>query len=94
MSCPPPLFSACRRSDATTMKRQDTGKRGEQLAREFLDMRGYQIIETNYRCPYGEMDIIAQRQDTLVFVEVRTKSSLAFGNPEESFSKTLKTTKR
>ncbi len=68
------------------MKRRDTGILGEKLARDFLKKRGYRIIETNYRCPEGEIDIIARHKDFLVFVEVRTKTSLEFGSPEESIT--------
>lgn len=68
------------------MKRRDTGILGEKLARDFLGRNGYHIIETNYRCPEGEIDIIARCEDTLVFVEVRTKQCLEFGSPEESIT--------
>jgi len=68
------------------MKRRDTGILGEKLARDFLKKRGYHIIETNYRCPEGEVDIIARHKDFLVFIEVRTKTSLKFGSPEESIT--------
>ena len=68
------------------MKRRDTGIRGEKLARDFLKKRGYRILETNYRCPKGEIDIVAKHKDFLVFTEVRTKTSLAFGSPEESIT--------
>ncbi len=68
------------------MKRRETGILGEKLACDFLGKNGYRIIETNYRCPGGEIDIIAQQQDTLVFVEVRTKKSRRFGTPEESIT--------
>lgn len=70
------------------MKRKDTGALGEKLAREFLKKRGYHILETNYRYPEGEVDIIARHKDSLVFVEVRTKTSLEFGSPEESITRT------
>ena len=72
------------------MKRRDTGIRGEKLARDFLKKRGYHILETNYRCPEGEIDIIARHKDSLVFIEVRTKTSLEFGSPEESITLTKK----
>ena len=72
------------------MKRRDTGILGEELARDFLRKRGYRIQETNYRCPEGEIDIVAMHQDFLVFVEVRTKRSLDFGSPEESITLTKK----
>ena len=68
------------------MKRRDTGILGEKLAKDFLKKRGYRSLETNYRCPQGEIDIVAKHKDTLVFVEVRTKTSLQFGSPEESIT--------
>ena len=68
------------------MKRRDVGSLGEKLARDFLGNNGYHILETNYRCPAGEVDIIARYEDTLVFIEVRTKKSLRFGSPEESIT--------
>ena len=68
------------------MKRRDTGVRGEKLAKDFLKKRGYRILETNYRYPRGEIDIVAKHKDFLVFTEVRTKTSLEFGSPEESIT--------
>ena len=72
------------------MKRRETGIIGERLAREFLTEKGYHIIETNYRCPEGEIDIVARHKDYLVFIEVRTKTTLAFGSPEESITSAKK----
>jgi putative endonuclease len=72
------------------MNRQEVGKLGEKAARKFLKKRGYRIRETNFRCPHGEIDIVAQQKDCLVFVEVRTKSSLDFGTPEESITQAKK----
>jgi putative endonuclease len=68
------------------MKRKCTGILGEKLAQAFLKKKGYRILETNYRCREGEIDIIARQNDCLVFVEVRTKSDLRFGTPEESIT--------
>jgi len=68
------------------MKRRDVGILGEKLAKDFLKKKGYHIIETNYRSPEGEIDIIAEHDDFLVFIEVRTKTSLEFGSPEESIT--------
>ena len=68
------------------MKRQDIGTLGEKLAKGFLRKKGYRIIETNYRCPEGEIDIVAKKKDFLVFIEVRTRMSLEFGSPEESIT--------
>ena len=70
------------------MKRRDTGILGEKLAKDFLKKQGYRIKETNYRCPEGEIDIVAKHKDFLVFIEVRTKKSLEFGSPEESITPT------
>jgi putative endonuclease len=72
------------------MDRQEVGKLGEKAARKFLKRRGYRIRETNFRCRHGEIDIVAQKKDYLVFVEVRTKSSLDFGTPEESITQAKK----
>ena len=68
------------------MKRRETGILGEKLARSFLQEQGYHIIDTNYRCSEGEIDIVARHKDSLVFIEVRTKKSLEFGSPEESIT--------
>jgi putative endonuclease len=72
------------------MNRQEVGKLGEKAAQKFLKKRGYRIRETGFRCHHGEIDIIAQQKDYLVFVEVRTKSSLDFGTPEESITQAKK----
>jgi putative endonuclease len=68
------------------MKRRETGILGEKLAKDYLKKRGYRIRESNYRCPEGEVDIIAEHGDYLVFVEVKTRRSLEFGSPEESIT--------
>lgn len=73
------------------MNRKETGALGEKLARDFLEKKGYRVRETNYRCPEGEIDIIAQHKDYLVFIEVRTKRNLNFGSPEESITPTKMT---
>lgn len=72
------------------MSRQHTGSRGEQLAQKFLRKKGYRIIETNYRCRQGEIDIVAHHKEFLVFVEVRSKKSLEYGAPEESITQRKK----
>jgi putative endonuclease len=68
------------------LSRKQVGALGEKLAAEYLKKRSYKILETNYRCPDGEIDIIAKHKGYLVFVEVRTKTSLEFGHPEESIT--------
>ena len=50
-----------------------TGRRGEALAARFLRQRGYEILDTNWHCAQGELDIVARQAATLVFVEVRTR---------------------
>ena len=72
------------------MDRQAVGKLGEKAAKKFLRKRGYRIRETGFRCRHGEIDIIAQQKDYLVFVEVRAKSNLEFGTPEESITRAKK----
>jgi len=72
------------------MKRKAVGDLGEKMAVEYLKKRGYRILETNFRCREGEIDIIAQDKDYLVFVEVRTRRGSNFGTPEESITTTKK----
>jgi putative endonuclease len=61
-----------------------TGKEGERKAVAFLSENGYRICETNFRCPIGEIDIIAKDKNTLVFIEVKTRKSEELGYPEEA----------
>lgn len=66
-------------------QRIQTGQIGEQHAKEYLNKHGYDILELNWRCRSGEIDIIAKDHDILVFVEVRTrKSKDRFGTASES----------
>ena len=65
-------------------KRKKLGKRGEELAIGFLEDRGYCIIERNFRCRLGELDIIAKEDNQIVFIEVKTRMSTTFGLPQES----------
>lgn len=60
------------------------GQIGEDIAADFLKKLGYKIIEKNYRIRGGEIDIIALNSNTLVYVEVKTRTSHRFGLPEES----------
>lgn len=66
---------------------QDIGKTGETLAAEYLKESGYQILETNWRFGKDEVDLIAREGDYMVFVEVKTRQSSLFGEPEESVNK-------
>jgi len=72
------------------MKKQETGKRGEQLACGALEKKGYRILDKNYRCRHGEIDLIARHGDYIVFIEVRSKTGNAFGAPEESMTSVKK----
>lgn len=60
----------------------DIGKQGEQLAKEFLETNNYVILETNYRYKKAEIDIIATKENILAIVEVKTRTSTHFGEPE------------
>jgi len=62
------------------------GRRGEELAAQELQRRGYEIVERNWRCEVGEADIVARRGSVWAFVEVRTRRGEAFGTPEESIT--------
>ena len=64
--------------------RQGLGRTGERLAAEALISRGYQIRERNFRCLHGEIDLVADHEQDLVFVEVKTRRGNAYGLPEEA----------
>lgn len=63
---------------------QEIGNIGEKLARVHLEAKGYRIIASNYRCRWGEVDLVARDGLAWVFVEVRTRRSVGYGSPEES----------
>jgi putative endonuclease len=65
-------------------RRQQFGKTGETIAARFLRKMGYRILEQNYRTVLGEIDIIARDRDTLVFVEVKARTSGRYGNPKSA----------
>jgi putative endonuclease len=67
-------------------RRQLIGNLGESLAATFLEKKGYTILERNWRTPYGEIDLIAQESDVIVFVEVKTRASRTLGPPEISIT--------
>jgi len=68
------------------MKNQIKGKKGEDIAVQHLEKANYTILERNYRYSRAEIDIIAIKNNTLVFVEVKMRSKTAFGYPEEFVS--------
>lgn len=61
----------------------ELGKKGEQLAVDFLLKEDYKIVERNYRFDKAEVDIIAQKDDILAIIEVKTRSTKDFGNPQD-----------
>ncbi|HOJ51645.1 MAG TPA: YraN family protein [Syntrophales bacterium] len=61
-----------------------TGFRGEEAAAQFLKQKGLKILERNFHCPLGELDIVGREGNVVVFVEVRTRRSTRFGTPLES----------
>jgi putative endonuclease len=63
-------------------KPQQFGTKSESLAAWYLKKNGYKIIEQNYRTPLGEIDIIAKEKRTIVFVEVKSRRSIRYGNPK------------
>ncbi|MFA5366788.1 MAG: YraN family protein [Dehalococcoidia bacterium] len=72
------------------MNRRETGTIAENIAADYLQKRGYKIRERNYRTREGEIDIIACKDDTLIFIEVRAKTGRTFGSAEESITERKK----
>ena len=66
--------------------RHKLGKKGEKLAVEMLQKKGYSILEQNWRSGKNELDVIARIGETVVFVEVKTRSTAFFGDPSEAVS--------
>jgi putative endonuclease len=66
--------------------KDDLGRRGEQVAADYLAGAGMTLVERNWRCPQGEIDIVARDGAELVFVEVKTRSSTGFGHPLEAIT--------
>ena len=70
------------------MLSKNTGKTGESLAASFLRLKGYKILDKNFRTRHGEIDLICQYQKEVIFVEVKTRTSHKFGYPEEYITET------
>lgn len=62
-------------------RKPSIGEQGEKIARDYLEKKGYDIVETNYRFGHGEIDIIVRKDQLLIFVEVKTKKFGDFGDP-------------
>jgi putative endonuclease len=86
LSCETASLPARAGIEETEIDRKRLGALGEKMAADFLRKRGHRILERNYRCREGEVDIVALHGDTLVFVEVRTRTGGDFGTPEESIT--------
>lgn len=71
-----------------SLNRHELGKMGEIAAAKYLNKNGYKLLARNYRCALGEIDLIAQLNNTIVFIEVKTRRSLNYGYPEESITLT------
>ncbi len=69
-----------------THYRKIFGDRGEDLARRFLIKKGYRILETNYRTPFGELDIVGLDGDTVAFVEVKSRRAVGCGSPLDAIN--------
>ena len=68
------------------MNNKITGNKGEDMAEDFLKQRGYHMLHRNWRFKYWEVDIIASKGKFLHFIEIKTRTNLVFGKPEESIS--------
>lgn len=71
---------------AKKLDRRLIGHKGEELAAQFLAAQGYSILQRNYRCRLGEIDIVARDGATTVFVEVKTRSSGRYGQAQEAIT--------
>jgi putative endonuclease len=69
-------------------QKRKVGFWGERKAAEYLKRNGYKILERNFKCPVGEADIIAKKDDVIAFIEVKTRTSTAFGLPNEAVDAT------
>ena len=65
----------------------EIGQLGENIAKEYLEKKGYKILEQNYKNKYAEIDLIAKYKDILVFVEVKTRIGEQFGLPEQALNR-------
>lgn len=70
--------------------KQQIGKIGEDIAAEYLKKQGYSIMERNFRCKQGEIDMIAMDKEEIVFIEVKTRLSLNYGLPSEAVNQQKK----
>jgi len=72
------------KNQKTKTQKRMIGDAGEDEAVKYLIQKGYKIIKRNYSCKFGEIDIIAKKDDSLIFIEVKTRKSNYFGEPQEA----------
>lgn len=70
--------------------KQETGKNGEEIASKYLESIGYKILDRNFNCNQGEIDIIAKDKNEIVFVEVKTRTNRRYGLASEAVNKIKK----
>ena len=73
-------------ADHTTDRRRTLGAYGERLAARYLQDQGLSILDRNWRCSHGELDLVARDGDCVVFCEVKTRRSVRFGDPVEAIT--------
>jgi len=66
--------------------KKQIGDKGEDIAFDFLINKGYEVIQRNYRCRFGEIDIIAEHNGIIIFIEVKTRHTASFGMPQEAIT--------
>jgi len=69
------------------MHNKQLGKKGERKARWYLRLHGWKILEKNFKSPFGEIDIIARKRDTVAFIEVKTRLTDIFGAPSQAVTR-------
>lgn len=68
--------------------RKEFGNNGEELAATYLQNKGYNLLQKQWRCVFGEIDIVCEQDQTLVFVEVKSRRDDSYGYPEDSVTRT------
>jgi len=71
-------------------EKHETGKIGEDIVAKYLEQIGYEILQRNFECKIGEIDIIAKDRDEIVFIEVKTRASALYGQPKDAVDRTKK----
>ncbi|MFF1572893.1 YraN family protein [Leifsonia sp. NPDC058292] len=66
--------------------KDDLGRRGEAVAAAWFERHGYEVLDRNWRCPIGELDLVLRRAEVTVFAEVKTRTSVAYGHPFEAIT--------